>query len=282
MSRKAFASILVVVTALFAVACGGGGVPQFDQGTDVEYDVANPDTIQDNGTPDVGIDVEPDTRPEVELDVEPELPPVDAKEVEDDIVPDVVPDGVEETSEDIQVIDFCPCDTNVNEPVCGVNDVTFTSPQCAACSLCAPDPANCPSCTGAIACQGKPENFIKRMTACDVCPCNLQTECERLSREIEQCKEVCGVDGKTEYADLCALKTAKNCDAGYDEHIGSFGKCVVTCPACEEFDNDPENPLANVAVCGSDGNTYKNQCWLANCPSVDGVTKTCNQACPCP
>ena len=218
MSRKAFASILVVVTALFAVACGGGGVPQFDQGTDVEYDVANPDTIQDNGTPDVGIDVEPDTRPEVELDVEPELPPVDAKEVEDDIVPDVVPDGVEETSEDIQVIDFCPCDTNVNEPVCGVNDVTFTSPQCAACSLCAPDPANCPSCTGAIACQGKPENFIKRMTACDVCPCNLQTECERLSREIEQCKEVCGVDGKTEYADLCALKTAKNCDAGYDEH----------------------------------------------------------------
>jgi hypothetical protein len=289
MSRKAFLTFVLVAAACFAVACGNDNPPPLeDTKEDAGTDVVNPDTLGDVGHDtntgddnpvDVGRDENPvdtkDVNPEDIEVAEDEIVTTDTKEVTDEVTP-------VDTNEvnDIVVPPFCPCDTTVNEPVCGMDTVTYTSPQCAACALCKDDEANCPGCGGSLDCGGDPDVFIKRMTSCGECPCVPSDECEL--NAYTECKEVCDIDGKTEYTDVCAFKAHYDCDDNYTDFVGVFGKCPE--PTCAMKDGTGDCSNTESTVCGSDNNDYTNKCWLGNCPvgGATGVTVQCAHACPCP
>lgn len=278
MSRKSSLSVVMAFVAAFAFACGNEN-PPIDIGNDVGgEDTIVPDEGHDTAVPDTGMDIKEDTgTPDVFVD---DGNPVDVQDVNvADVQPDVESDATD-IVEEIPVVPFCPCDGTVNEPVCGVDEVTYANAACAACALCA-DSFDCPGCGGEIACVTTGDtNFLLRRTSCDECPCNLVDECEAQVQPIESCGVVCGADGETEYTDLCDLKEKNHCAPVLDDLIGYFGECLeAVCAACEEYDSThPADPQ----VCGSDGETYKNKCWLGSCPVSGTPTKACDQACPCP
>jgi len=277
MSRKTSVFVVLAAVASFAIACGNDNPPPLDTGNDTGVeDTIVPEDVQDTFVPrypkdlgekddtvrDEGQDTTvQDTVQDVNVDVD----------VEDDVKTDVV----EDTGIDTNVPPMCPCDTTVNEPVCGIDEVTYNSASCAACALCA-DAPDCPGCEGDIECLITGEtNFLLRRTSCDECPCDLVDECDAQSQPIQNCGKVCDIDGVTEFDDLCALKAAKGCVTIERTMFSNFGECIIVCEPCEG--------MASAPLCGADGNTYNNKCEINNCP-VGGspVTVACNQACPCP
>lgn len=276
MSRKSYLFVVMAVAAMFAFACGDNN-PPLDTGSDQgQEDTLNPD-VNDTVTSDIVPDEQEDTAPP---DVVTDTFVPDVNDVVDNEIPaDAVSDATDVMTDNF-VEPFCPCDDTVNEPVCGIDSVTYTSAACAACALCTGAP-DCLGCGGEIACVTTGDtNFLLRKTSCEECPCNLEDECAAQSQPIETCGVICDMDGVTEYLNLCDLKEKKDCAPVLDDLIGYFGECLdPVCAACEEYDSThPADPQ----VCGSDGETYKNKCWLGSCP-VDGgtPTKSCDQACPC-
>ncbi len=267
----------MAAAATFAIACGDDGPPQDIVNDPGQEDTITPDTGRDTATPDIVQDVPVDTNvtPDegVDTNVTPDVADVNVPDVAPDVPPDVV-----DIVEDEFVKPMCPCDQNVNEPVCGVDEVTYASANCAACELCA-DAPDCPGCGGEIDCDTSGDtNFLLRRTSCDECPCILADECEAQVQPIESCGVVCGIDGETEYTDLCDLKAKNHCAAVLDDLIGYFGECAEPiCVPCEA--------VPDAAVCGSDGKDYRNKCELLNCPAAGepgSVTQACAQKCPCP
>jgi hypothetical protein len=278
--RTTLCTPLFTAMLALALACGGGG--KNDNGTD-DTGMDLPDVTPDDGQPDGGKDVvAPDdgivTRDDTTVDPgkDDATPPADDGATTDNAV-----DAPGDTGEETITAPICPCDeTLVGTEVCWRDAGTkvrteYKSEVCAKCALCANDEQTCKGCGGTKAdCTDLPQpNYITWKGLCTApCGCVKQDECDRIA--FPDCGKVCAVKGgtPTEYADLCAMKDAFDCDDSYDENILNFGACPA--PACE-----PCLGLAVNAVCGSDGVTYRNQCELANCPSKAGVTRTCLGAC---
>jgi len=286
------------------MACGGGGTkpppPPTDNGMDTAKDaieVADPGARDIPGNHDVKQDGDVthdrDAHPSDTLDIKDDGNNVDAdtevdrdSEQKGETTADIPDDG----SADAEAGSTynCVCNENENKhPVCGLDKTTtYPNDSCALCDQCASIKGHdkCIGCTGTTK-DCDPDDwttYISEKVACSGCLC---TSDERHSDKVcgkcdgSDCCNVQGFGSAKTYSNLCELKTAifnltNICpdEPKKSAEFFSMGECV--CASCPDCENKPKNP-----VCGFDGNTYPNKCWLLTCPEGASTRIQCAAAC---
>lgn len=287
-------SFLLGISLVGFLACGGGGGPKIPPPPDAQNDTSR-DVIEardpgihgdvvdadekavghdgkvldgENVTHDDGVDVSDDG-------IVPGDDGINSETTNDSDIDSSIEDGVSRY--------VCKCDETDNKhPVCGLNpQKTYPNDPCAVCGQC----AGIKGYDECIGCKGTIKNcdlddsttYLFKKAACDVCVCSSK---ERKSGKVcgactgGDCCNIIGLGSSQIYSTLCEFKLANNCpaDPTASDKFFSMGECV--CSSCTVCASKPKDP-----VCGLDGNTYPNKCWLTNCPEGNNNRVGCGAPC---
>ena len=128
------------------------------------------------------------------------------------------------------------------DPICANDGLTYDN-------LCQLEVANCLS---------RSHIRVLKRGECDETPkIKNGKECPRICQR--NYDPVCGTDGKT-YPNLCEMKSAA-CVLKSPIEVAKYGECEKT-ETSEDSDCESICLMINKPVCGSNGKTYANECFL--------------------